>query len=112
MSPGAALLLLLVGPATNISNIAILKDYIGKKGIAINIFSISIVALVFSYLVDYLYESYDWPLDFRLGHHHHGSEASWWSVGAALLLSVLLIKGIYYNEIAPRLKKPDSKGCH
>jgi uncharacterized membrane protein YraQ (UPF0718 family) len=31
MSPGVALILLLVGPATNVSNIAVLQKYIGKK---------------------------------------------------------------------------------
>jgi uncharacterized membrane protein YraQ (UPF0718 family) len=113
MSPGSALLLLLVGPATNISNIAILKDYIGVKGIIINVLSIAVVALIFSYIVDYLYGLYAWPLDFRLGHGHHGGHATWWHWASAILLSVLLIKGIYKNEIVPRFKKEAvAGGCH
>jgi len=58
LSPGSALLLLLVGPATNISNIAVLQKYIGKKGVIFNVFSIVFVALIFSFLVDYLYMNY------------------------------------------------------
>lgn len=112
MSPGSALLLLLVGPATNISNIAILKDYIGKRGIILNIVSIAVVALIFSYIVDYLYALYQWPLDFRLGHHHHGGESPWYAWASAILLSILLVKGIYRNEIVPRLKRAKPKGCH
>ena len=53
LSPGAALLFLLVGPATNISNILVLQKYIGRKGIVINILAISLVSLALSYAVDF-----------------------------------------------------------
>ena len=49
MSPGTALLLLLVGPATNISNLTIIQKYIGKKGVLINVLSITAVALAMSF---------------------------------------------------------------
>ena len=46
MSPGTALILLLAGPATNMSNLLVLKKYIGKKGLLINLFAVIIVTLV------------------------------------------------------------------
>lgn len=105
MSPGVAMILLLVGPATNISNIAVLQKYIGKKGVIINIFSIVLVALLFSYLVDYLYANY-FPLDFvkAFASHEH-SQAAWWEILSAIILSVLIIKGIYFEELKPRFSK-------
>lgn len=98
LSPGSALLLLLVGPATNISNIAVLQKYIGKKGVLLNIFSIVFVALVFSFLTDYLYMNvFTLELNEMLKHHNHG--AAWWEVLCAVLLVILLAKGIYKEKL-------------
>lgn len=75
MSPGTALLLLLVGPATNLSNLVVMQKYIGKKGVIINIFAIVFVALGFSYLADFLYTKFAWEGIMRLAtphaHAHH-----------------------------------------
>ena len=101
MSPGMALLILLVGPATNSSNIMVLQKYIGKKGVIINIAMIALVALVASYVVDFLYNYYQWPLDFRVGHQHHHEEVSWISMLSAVMLSSLIVKGIIVNDIFP-----------
>lgn len=104
LSPGGALLFLLVGPATNISNIAVLQKYIGKKGVIINLISIVLVALAFSFLTDYLYSS---VLELQLREYFflHEHESSWWQVLSALILAILLIKGIYLEKIRPYLKK-------
>jgi uncharacterized membrane protein YraQ (UPF0718 family) len=106
LSPGAALILLLVGPATNISNIAVLQKYIGKKGVIINLLSIAVVALVLSYVTDYLYLNYfELSLSEKFAPHEHGP-AVWESI-CGVFLSILIIKGIYIEEIIPRLKKKD-----
>jgi uncharacterized protein len=104
LSPGSALILLLVGPATNIANVAVLQQYLGKKGVLINIFSIAFVAILFSYFADWLFTN-KIPLDLseQLSHHEHGG--AWWQVASAIILSALLLKGIYIEEIKPRLKK-------
>ena len=54
MSPGTALLFLLLGPATNISNLLVMRQYIGTKGIVINLATIAGVGLITSTLVDCL----------------------------------------------------------
>ena len=111
LSPGSALLFLLVGPATNISNIAVLQKYIGKKGVLINIFSIAFVALVFSFIVDWLYSSY-FVLSLNKQLHHHDHTGMWWQQLSAVVLVVLLLKGIYKENIVPKLKKKEAKSCH
>lgn len=104
LSPGSALLLLLVGPATNISNIAVLQKYIGRKGVIINVFSIVFVALVFSFITDWIYtDFFTLKLSEVLTDHNHGGQ--WWQIGSSLILVVLLAKGIYKEEIRPRLSK-------
>lgn len=97
MSPGTSLLILLVGPATNLSNILVLQKYIGKKGVIINIFAIVVVALGFSYLIDFLYSYYNWSIDFKMQMHKHGEENSmmpliWGVIFTLLLARALLIK--------------------
>jgi uncharacterized membrane protein YraQ (UPF0718 family) len=108
LSPGAALVFLLVGPATNISNIAVLQKYIGKKGVVINTLAVAIVALVLSFIVDYLYAQFSWPVDFRIEHGHHhqgGAGGSWLEIVSSVLLIILLFKGLYNEYLANILKK-------
>ena len=94
LSPGMALLLLLVGPATNISNLLVLQKYLGKKGVLINVISIAFVALLFSYAVDYLYLHFNWGTNFKVIAHstHH---ATWYQIISAIILLILLLKGIW-----------------
>lgn len=107
LSPGAALILLLVGPATNISNIAVLQKYIGKRGVVLNILSISIVALTLSYFTDWLYANFfTLSLSEKLSHHSHHSAT--WEIVCGIVLSLLIIKGILVEEILPRLSNRDS----
>lgn len=112
ISPGVALLLLLVGPATNIANIAVLQKYIGKKGVIINIVSIAIVGIVFSYIADYLYLTY-FSLDFlkEFSSHEH-SHFSLWEQLSAVLLTLLLFKGVYNEKIKRYFIKEKSGCCH
>jgi uncharacterized membrane protein YraQ (UPF0718 family) len=111
LSPGSALVLLLVGPATNISNIAVLQKYIGKKGVIINMFSIAFVALIFSYITDWLYGSFvTLKLNEQLAHHDHGG--TWWEILSAIVLIILLIKGLWIEEIKPHFNKQKVQSCH
>lgn len=112
LSPGAALLLLLVGPATNIANIAVLQKYIGKKGVVINIFSIALVGLIFSYITDYLYFKY-FDLSFlKEFYSHDHSNFSTWEQVCAIILSALILKGVYNEKIKKYFSKKDSDCCH
>ena len=110
LSPGLALIILLTGPATNLANILVLQKYIGRKGIAINIAAIAVVTLIFSFLVDFLYTHFAWPLNFNISSHDHGNGAAWWEIGAVVILSFLLIKGVIQKEVIPRLKN-EKAGC-
>ncbi len=106
MSPGTALLILLVGPATNLSNIMVMQKYIGIKGIVINVISIAIVALGMSYLTDYLYSFFGWQINFNLvssGHDH--AHYSLLEQVFAIVFGILLIRGIVRTKLKPILSK-------
>jgi uncharacterized membrane protein YraQ (UPF0718 family) len=49
VSPGAALVFLLVGPATNITSLSVLVGLLGKRATAIYLASIAFVAVLRTY---------------------------------------------------------------
>ena len=55
VSPGAALVFLLVGPATNITSLAVLVGILGKKSTLRYLFILSSCAILFGLAVDQLY---------------------------------------------------------
>ena len=110
MSPGTALIFLLVGPATNVANLAVLQKYIGKKGVMINIAAIAVVSLVLSLIVDFMYLSFKWSVDFGIAEvHNHGSP--WWNHIMGIVLIFLLGKALFINHVQP-LFSPKQKSCH
>ncbi|MCO4755695.1 MAG: SO_0444 family Cu/Zn efflux transporter [Bacteriovoracaceae bacterium] len=108
MSPGTSLLILLVGPATNISNLLVIAQYIGKKGVILNIIAIAGVALGMSFLVDYLYAMFAWPLNFNIhAHAHEGS--SWLELALTVSFIILLGKSLVMKELPKLIKMITSK---
>ncbi len=111
MSPGTALIILLVGPATNISNLLVLQKYVGKKGVILNVIAIVTVALLMSFFTDWMYQNYFSGFQFKASHHNHESSYALLENSMGIVLIILILKGLYSNEIMPRLKKRKS-GCH
>ncbi len=63
ISPGAALVFLLTGPATNITSLSVLIGLLGKRAALLYLFSIAFFAVLFGLAVDQLYVLLD--LDVR-----------------------------------------------
>ncbi len=59
VSPGAALVFLLVGPATNMASLSVLLGFLGKRATAIYLAAISIVSVVSGLLLDVFYHQAD-----------------------------------------------------
>lgn len=108
MSPGTSLLILLVGPATNISNLLVIGQYIGKKGVILNVIAIAAVALGMSFLVDYLYTAFAWPLNFNVHAHAHEG-GSWLELSLTIAFVILLGKSLVTKELPKLIKKIKSK---
>ncbi|MBT3980270.1 MAG: SO_0444 family Cu/Zn efflux transporter [Bacteriovoracaceae bacterium] len=105
MSPGNALILLLVGPATNVSNLAIIQKYIGKRGVMLNVFSIVFVAVVFSFLVDFYYSYTGTEVQIKLGTHVHADDRSLFREVATAVFLILLARGLWKEKIAKYFKR-------
>jgi hypothetical protein len=57
VSPGAALVFLLAGPATNITALAVLVKILGKKGVAVYLATIAVVSVLCGLALDGIYFS-------------------------------------------------------
>lgn len=105
MSPGVGLLILLVGPAVNLSNILVLQKHLGKKTVFINVLAISLVALGLSYLTDFLYAFFQWPILFQVETHTHlHDHGAWYEIGSAVIMSALLIYSLLKTQVWNRIK--------
>lgn len=89
LNPGAALVFLLVGPATNIGSMVLLTKFLGARIMAIYLGAIVLVALMAGFALNWIYRF--WGLDPRA---MFGTATSflpeWLKVASALLLIVLL----------------------
>lgn len=99
LSPGAALVFLMAGPATNVASIMVLGKTLGRKHLLIYLGSIIVGAITFGLAVDYLLPQ-QWftqtVLDSFQSSCCHSVDAAipWWKIASALLLAVLLIRAL------------------
>jgi len=91
VSPGAALVFLLVGPATNIAGLALISKELGVKVTAVYLAGISVISVAMGLLLEYLLQTTAWQVDVRLGEANMMLPMflSW---GSAILLLVFAIK--------------------
>jgi hypothetical protein len=93
VSPGAALVFLLAGPATNASSLVVIARFFGRRFVAIYLSSVVITALASGYLFDWLLVRLDWQIVPTLGDTHL-EEISWVTLGCAVFLGVLLLASL------------------
>ena len=91
LSPGAALVLLMVGPACNMASLIITGKVLGKRALIIYIVSIIISALVFAHVVDYLLPREWFSTLVNSAHHEHHHHAHLVNILSALAMLGLLI---------------------
>jgi len=102
VSPGVALVFLLVGPATNIAGLALVSRELGFKVTLVYLAGIAVVSVAMGLLLEYLLQATSWQVDVRLG------EASMMlpmllSWGSAILLLVLAIRPLR-RLLLPKLR--------
>jgi uncharacterized membrane protein YraQ (UPF0718 family) len=101
VSPGAVLVFLLVGPATNIASFALLKNELGLKVTLVYLAGLSIFSLLMGLSLEWLLAAQGWQINAVLGESHAilPSVVSWVS---AFLLLFLVIKPLR-RAVLPRL---------
>ncbi|WP_346861004.1 SO_0444 family Cu/Zn efflux transporter [uncultured Draconibacterium sp.] len=113
VSPGAALVFLMAGPATNVATMTVLGKTMGRKSLTIYLATIIGGAIVFGLLTNYFI-----PADFILSKimhiHGDGSEhemlPKWMGLGSAILLIGLIVGGYFWQIVRKKQKMTRSKG--
>ncbi|WP_096087199.1 SO_0444 family Cu/Zn efflux transporter [Agaribacterium haliotis] len=93
VSPGAVLVFMLVGPATNIATVGLVRRELGKRALAAYLGSVIGVGFVFGALTNYLAAQYD--LNFLAqAQHAHAMLPSTLSYAAAIVLAAFMTRGL------------------
>lgn len=105
-SPGAVLLFLSAGPATNAVTISVIYKILGKKSLAIYLGSIIIGSIIFGFLIDVMFS--DLAINIKEIMHHQ-EDANLISI-----ISSIILLGLIFKYIFPKKKKCDGEscGCH
>jgi len=104
LSPGAALLLLLVGPATNISSLSVIWRILGPRSLAVYLAGIAISALALCFALDWVYHLLAIDPAATIGAAVELVPRPVENVCAAILC-LFIAYGIYKEKIRPRLAK-------
>ncbi len=99
VSPGAALVFLMAGPATNVATMTVLGKTMGKKSLMVYLSAIVGGAIIFGLLINWLVPS-DWILG-KIMHIHgdigeHEMLPEWLKLGSAVLLILSMAGGYFY----------------
>ncbi|MFG0327977.1 MAG: SO_0444 family Cu/Zn efflux transporter [Phycisphaerales bacterium JB037] len=106
LSPGAALVFLLAGPATNPATMGWVLQDLGKRALAIYLLSISLFALGAGFLLDAIFAATDLVPDATVTHEHGEPLARSIMAGA---LSVVLLIG-FVRDVSDRVRRRISRG--
>jgi HflK protein len=112
MSPGAVIVFLLAGPATNLGSILVLKKFLGKKSLIIYLASIAVMTILFGYAVNLLFPGDTFPVK-KLVDPMQAEGFSYIKLFASLLLLFLITRSfirspmpdewVRYNDTLYRL---------
>jgi len=93
VSPGATLVFMLVGPATNIATMGLVKAELGNRALLAYLSSVVGVGFAFGYLTNYLAKL--WDMDFMAqAEHVHGMVNTPLAYGASIVLAGLMAYGL------------------
>lgn len=103
ISPGAAFVFLVVGPATNAATITLISKTLGKKLIAVYLSVIAIFAILGGLLLNYIFDIVGTPKLMMMDHHTKTTIVTKVIIG---IFSILLLYSLI-RKIRNKFKKPE-----
>lgn len=91
VSPGAVLVFMMAGPATNIATLGVVANELGRRAVAAYLFGVIATAMVFGWLTDYLVTMYGFEVAPQIGHEHQ-LFAQWFITGTSVILALLIVR--------------------
>ena len=90
ISPGAALVFMLTGPATNLATMGVIKEQLGLKSLMAYLVGVIGTAIAAGLILNTAYEAFAWPLQLSMA--EHGESYPLWRQLAAVLLVGLIAR--------------------
>jgi uncharacterized membrane protein YraQ (UPF0718 family)/copper chaperone CopZ len=106
ISPGAAFVLLMAGPATNAATITMIGNVLGKRSLFTYLGTIIVGALSVGLIIDYALPS-EWFTQIASEHlaHNHGQQIAWWQIASGVILVALIINGYIQRYLSSKQNK-------
>lgn len=115
LSPGAALVLLMAGPASNVASMLVINKVLGRKTLFIYLGSIIFGAIIFGLAADLLMPQ-SWFISIsNTGIPSASPESCWWGIASSILLALLLLNVLlrkFYRKPSEDLLKSPNKKTH
>ena len=89
ISPGAALVFMLTGPATNLATMGVIKEQLGLKSLIAYLVGVIGTAIAAGLALNAAYASYSWPLQLAMAGHGEGYQI-WRQLAAVILVGLVL----------------------
>lgn len=100
VSPGAVLVFMLAGPATNLATIGMIQQELGKRVLVAYLTTIIVVAILMGYVTNWLVATFGFEVYQVAAQHHELSDGLLFQLSAGLL-AILMLR----NWLAPFMKK-------
>ena len=110
VSPGAALVFLLAGPATNMATITMVAGMLGTRALLIYLGSLVVCTLSMAFLTDALYQALGVSAAAQAGIAGGGILPEWVELAAALVLAFLIGRAIYRKITGRAVPRPVESG--
>jgi uncharacterized membrane protein YraQ (UPF0718 family) len=115
VSPGAALVFLLVGPATNVTSLSVLFGLLGKRATAIYLVMLSSFAVLSGLVLDFIYSSFGISASAIAG--QAGEVIPYWLqfIGAIVVLGLsvkplyIFFRDLFSGQTGKLSKRPDEE---
>ena len=107
LTPGAALVLLMAGPASNVASILIINKVLGRKTLTIYLLSIIVGAIVFALGIDYLLPSEWFTAPLANMQECCAHQPGWFSILCTILMILLLL-----HALSPHKLFGEHHHCH
>jgi uncharacterized membrane protein YraQ (UPF0718 family) len=105
ITPGAALVFMLTGPATNIATLMVIKNELGKRELGLYLLAIISSALLSGLILDMLFKQFDWQM--QLSHGEHSDMVGILYQGCAVVLAGLIVYQLQ-KMLIPKFFNPSS----
>lgn len=98
LSPGAAFVFLLAGPATNTATISVVANQLGVKTLFLYLFSIVFCSIGSGLIINYIFKIFDIAFTANVEKHMEHANNLWGTIGSILLLLLVVSTVIYKRK--------------